>query len=223
MFQFLKYMVSQGKFCMAPMTDDEVAALKASHEKALSEAAAKHKEELEKLKTPAPNPEDLAAKAEKERAENEKRSKHEKALESSIKFTTSAQQWAKDNATLLPKTFDSILAAAEKEKYDSVIQKDASIKTALISEFFGIQSNLDLLTGPQKVALEDFKNLTKDKKQEQAQHVYDTLFEPTFETLKKVTRAKEVAKGHADQSTGEQAYKDKRLKMARKQHLGEKQ
>lgn len=181
--------------------------------------------EMEKTKTPPKqdHPADLAAKAAKEREDSEKKAKHEKQLEHSIRFTGQAKEWAKSNASLLPKNIDSILDTAEKEKYDSVIQKDAAIKVALIQEFFGQQPNLDLLTGSQKVALEDFKNLTKDKKQEQAQHVFDTLFEPTFETLKKVKRAEQIAKGHADQSTGEQAYRDRRLKLARKQHLGEKQ
>jgi hypothetical protein len=40
--------------------------------------------------------------------------------------------------------------------------------------------------------------------------------------LKKVKRAEQVSKGFADQSTGEQAYRDRRIKEARKQHLGEK-
>lgn len=175
--------------------------------------------------TPPPgkdDPADLAAKAAKEREEKEKGAKHEKDLESSIRFTSGAQAWAKENATLLPKNVESILAAAEKENYGSTIQKASAVKEAIVLEFFAHQANLDLLTASQKSTFDEFKGLTKDKRIERAQQVYDSIFEPTFETLKKVKRAEQVGKGFKDESTGEQAYKDKRLKMARKQHLGEK-
>lgn len=194
--------------------DKEIADLKAK----LAEA------EKGKKPDPAPTPEpDLAAKAAKEREENEKKAAHEKNLEASIKFTAGAQEWAKANAALLPKNVESILAQAEKESYSSTIAKAGAVKEALILEFFSQQANLDLLTVSQKSALEDFKKLAKDKRHEQAQQVFDSIFEPTFETLKKVKRAEQVSKGFAGESQGEQAYKDKRIKNARKQHLGEKQ
>lgn len=197
---------------------DPAADLKAQNEKLLKEI-----EELKKgAKPPASNPEDLASKAAKEREENEKKAKHEKNLESAIRFTGSAAQWAKDNAALLPKNIEGIIAAADKENYKSAIDKDAAIKVGILSEFFGQKANLDLLTGSQKVALEEFQKLTQDKKQEQASQIYDSVFEPTFENLKKVKRAEQVSKGFKDQSTGEQAYRDRRIETARKQHLGEK-
>ena len=213
------------------LDDKQEADLKAAHEaaiKAKDDAFAKEKAEWEKSKNNPPppkqdDPNDLAAKAAKEREESERKVKHEKALESSIRFTSGAKEWAKANAAILPKNVETILETAEKEKYDSVIQKDAAVKVAIIQEFFSQQANLDLLTGAQKVALDEFKNLTKDKKHEQAQQVFDSIFEPTFETLKKVKRAELVSKGFADQSMGEQAYRDKRIKLARQQHLGEKQ
>lgn len=175
--------------------------------------------------TPPPakdDPADLAAKAAKEREEKEKGAKHEKDLESSIRFTSGAKDWAKTNAALLPKNVESIIDAAEKENYGSTIQKASAVKEAVVLEFFAVQTNLDLLTASQKSTFDEFKSLTKDKRLERAQQVYDSIFEPTFETLKKVKRAEQVSKGFKDESQGEQAYRDKRLKMARKQHLGEK-
>lgn len=214
------------------MDEAELAALKTSNEKAYNSYMAL-KGEHDKLKAapppkvdpPAPkdDPADLAAKAEKDRLEKEKGANHEKALESSIRFTSGAKEWAKSNASILPKNVESIIEAADKETYSSTIVKAAAVKEAVILEFFAQQANLDLLTASQKVALEEFKKLTKDKRHEQSQQVFDSIFEPTFETLKKVKRAEQVSKGFADQSQGEQAYKDKRLKLARKQHLGEKQ
>lgn len=218
------------------MDEKELAALKESNPKAyesymtLKTASDKHaaeKAEWEKSKnTPPPkkedDPADLAAKAAKEREEKEKSAKHEKDLESSIRFTSGAAAWAKDNNALLPKNVESILAAAEKENYGSTIQKASAVKEALVLEFFSVQANLDLLTASQKSTFDEFKSLTKDKRLENAQHVYDSIFEPTFETLKKVKRAEQVSKGFKDETQGESAYKDKRLKLARKQHLGEK-
>lgn len=213
------------------MDEKELAALKESNPKAY-DSYMSLKGEHDKLKAapppkvdpPAPkdDPADLAAKAAKEREEKEKGAKHEKDLESSIRFTSGASAWAKENASLLPKNVESILAAAEKENYGSTIQKAAAVKEAIVLEFFGHQANLDLLTASQKSTFDEFKGLTKDKRIERAQQVYDSIFEPTFETLKKVKRAEQVGKGFKDESTGEQAYKEKRLKMARKQHLGEK-
>ena len=162
---------------------------------------------------------DLAAKAEKERLENERKANHEKSLESAIKFTSQSKDWVKNNASLLPKNFESIIDQAEKENYGSAIEKANAVKAAFILEFFGQQANLDQLTVSQKVALEDFKKLAKDKRHEQAQHVFDSILEPTLEGLKKVRRAEQVGKGFRDQSTGEQAYRDRRIKEARKQFL----
>lgn len=181
--------------------------------------------DLEKKVTPPnpnPSPDDLAAKAAKEREENEKKARHEKDLESAIKFTSQSKDWVKNNASLLPKNFESIIEQAEKEKYGSAIEKSNAVKAAFITEFFGVQANLDQLTASQKVALEDFKNLTKDKRHERAQQVFDSILEPTIESMKKEARARQVGKGYADQSTGEQAYRDRRIKEARKQFLGEK-
>lgn len=181
--------------------------------------------EFEKTKnTPPPkNEPDLAEKAAKEREENDRKAKHEKDLESSIRFTSNAKEWAKTNAGLLPNNVQSIIDAADKENYSSTIAKSAAVKEAVVLEFFAQQANLDLLTASQKVQLEEFKKLTKDKRHEQAQQVYDSIFEPTFETLKKVKRAEQVSKGFKDESTDEQAYKNKRIALARKQYLGEKQ
>jgi len=189
-----------------------------------AELKAKLAEAEKKSATPPPanDPADLAAKAAKEREEKEKGAKHEKDLEASIRFISGSKEWVKTNAALLPKNVESILEAAEKENYGSTIQKASAVKEAIVLEFFGHQANLDLLTASQKSTFDEFKGLTKDKRIERSQQVYDSIFEPTFETLKKVKRAEQVSKGFKDESQGEQAYRDKRLKMARKQHLGEK-
>lgn len=174
---------------------------------------------------PNPNPEDptLADKARKDREEAEKRQAHEKRLESAVKFTTGSAEWLKTNASLLPKTVAGIFDQAEKETYGSTIEKESEIKVGIISEFFAQKDNMDLLTASQKTVLEDFKKLAKTDKRDRAQQIYDSIFEPTFETLKKVKRAEQVAKGHAPQSEGDEAYREKLMKGSRKHFLGEKQ
>lgn len=182
---------------------------------------------LEKKNNPNPNPNpddpSLADKARKEREDKEKVQAHEKRLESAVKFTTGSGEWLKTNATLLPKTVAGIFEQAEKENYGSTIEKESAIKVGIISEFFAQQANLDLLTASQKSVLEDFKKLTKTDKQDRAQQIYDSIFEPTFETLKKIKRAEQVAKGHAPQSEGDEAYREKLMKGSKKHFLGEKQ
>lgn len=195
--------------------------------KASADEIAKLKADLEAAKkTPTPppaDPDDLAKKAALQREADEKRASDEKRLEGSINFLVGAKEWAKTNAALLPKTIDGILDAAEKENFGSKVEKANAIKVGIISEFFSIQSNVDALTAAQKVALEDFKKLTKDKKQEQAQIVYDQIFEPAFEGLKKIKRAEQIAKGYKDETPTEHGYRDRLVKGARKHFLGEKQ
>lgn len=181
--------------------------------------------EMEKAK-PAPkgdDPDDLAKKAALQREADEKRAVEEKRLESSINFLVGAPEWVKTNASLLPKTVQGILDAAEKENYGSKVEKANAIKVGIISEFFSVQANVDNLTAAQKIALEDFKKLTKDKKQEQAQQIFDQIFEPAFEGLKKVKRAEQVAKGFKDETSTEKSYHDRLVKGARQHFLREKQ
>lgn len=213
------------------MTPEEIAAMKAENEKIKNDLKAKDdqytkdKAEWEKSKglKGEPPADDLAAKAEKERLETEKKANHEKNLESSIRFTSQSKDWVKNNASLLPKNFDSIIDAAEKENYGSAIEKAQAIKAAFILEFFGQQVNLDQLTVSQKTSLEEFKKLSKDKRYEKAQELFDSLLEPTLESQKKIKRAEQVGKGFKAETNSEQAYRDRRIKDARKQHLGEKQ
>ena len=176
--------------------------------------------------TPNPNPkpddDDLQRKAAREREEKDKRNADSKRLESALKFSMGSAEWLKTNGTLLPKNIEGIFSAAEKEKYDNAIDKDSAIKAGIIQEFFGVQANLDLLTSGPKSALEDFLKLTKNKKEETAQHIWETVFEPAFAQLKAVTKAQQLNTGHKNQSDGEKALADRMTKMSTKHYLGEK-
>jgi hypothetical protein len=166
---------------------------------------------------------DLADKARREADEKAKRDKETKTLSSAIRFNMGVKDWAKNNSTLLPKSVSGIIDQAEKQNYGSEAEKANDIKLSIFSEFFAVQTNVDLLTEAQKVALADFKNLTKNDKQERIQQAYEQLFEPTLERLRDATKAKQLSMGHGTQTDAEAAYRDKLIKGARKHYLGEKQ
>lgn len=206
------------------MTPEEIEAMKAE--------SATLKAELEKLKAtpppppaPAPKPPDdneLADKVRKDREAKEKQTAEGKVLESALKFTISAPEWLKTNASLLPKSVEGLFAQAEKENYDSAIEKANAVKAGIVSEFFAIQSNQDLLTESQKLSLAEFKALTKTDKQARVQAIYDQIFEPTFEALKKIKRAEQIGKGGGVESSDfETNYKNKMMGVSRKHYLKE--
>lgn len=197
----------------------ELSDLKASNAALLARLDA-----LEK-KAPTNNNQDdksLADKVEADRKAKEKTTAETQKLEKALKFTLTSTDWVKTNATLLPKNIEGIFAQADKENYSSAMEKADAIKVGIVSEFFAIQSNLDLLTETQKISLEDFKKLTKTDKQDRVQNIYDAVFEPTFEMLKRVKKAEQISKGLGDSTDSETAYKEKMKAISRKHYLGEK-
>ena len=180
---------------------------------------------LEALEGKKPDPKedpDLAEKARKEREAGEKSATHEKSLTAAIEFNASSKDFVKLNQSLIPKSIESIFAQAEKEKYDSAIDKSNAIKAGIISEFFAVQTNYDLLTGPQKNELDVFLKLTKNGKQERVENIYSMIFEPTLESIRKIEKAKQLNNGSKDQSDGEKALADRMMKLSKKHYLGVK-
>ena len=190
----------------------------------LKEKLAAQEKELATLKAPKPDPkdaDDLARKAQIEREEAEKKAAESKHLETALKFNLGATEWLKTNATLLPKTVEGIFAQAEKENYGSAIEKSSAIKVGVISEFFAQASNMELLTPTLKQTLEDFQKLTKTVKQERVQSIYDTVFEPTLESLRKIKKAEALKSGLAEPTGSEDAYKQKMIKFSKEHYLRE--
>lgn len=165
---------------------------------------------------------DLADKARKEREQRDNEAKKTADLEKALKFNLGGADFMKANASLLPKSVESIFAQAEKENYGSATEKAAAIKVGIISEFFALEENMGHLTGPQKFQVEEFKKLTKTDKQDRAAQIWDSIFEPTFEMVKKIKRAQEMANGQKSQSDGEKALTDRMMKLSRKHYLGVK-
>ena len=175
-------------------------------------------------KTPEPptkDDDDLTKKAEALRGEERKKADESKALEAALKFSLNAEQWLKNNETLLPQEIKDIFTAAEKENFDNAIEKDQAIKSGIIQSFFKVQANFDLLTQGQKVTLENFLKLTKNGKQEKAAEVFDMIFEPALETVRREKKAEALAKGHSPDGGFQEAYKKKLMDLSKKHYLRE--
>lgn len=177
------------------------------------------KEKLAKL-APAPEPE-LLDKARKNREEIDNDTSRTKRLESALTFNLKAPEFLKQNGSLLPKDVGDIFTQAEKETYSDAIEKDGAIKSGLIQSFFGVQSNLDLLTHGQKSALDEYLKLTKNNKQENAQKIYEMVFEPAFEMLRRSKKADALLKGHGGDNSQDD-YKNRIMQSSIKHYLGEK-
>lgn len=231
------------------LDDKQEADLKAAHEAAIKTQNDKIAELEAKIKAaPAPadkgkgdakggdaggdkaggNTEDetLADKARREREEKEKSGGDVKRIETALSFNMGAKNFVKEHADYLPQDAEAIVAAAEKESYDSAIEKSVAIKESLIQEFFKVQSNLELLTAGQKNQIAEFQKLTKNGRQGKAEFIFENVLEPALETLKKIKKAEQVAKargGYASSSKAEDAYISKLVTSSRKAHLGEKE
>ncbi len=208
------------------MSDDlqkQLADLKAKHEALEKEhetLKAKPKDPPPKKEEPPADDPELLAKAQKEREALNKKTSDTKTLEAALKFSLTSEKWLKDHGTLLPNDVQDLFTQAEKENYGDAVQKASAIKAGIVQSFFSIQANVDLLTPGLKSALEDFLKLTKNGKQEKATHIFETVFEPAFEMLKRVKKAEHLNKGLGDGS--DDAYKNKLMNLSKKHYMGEK-
>lgn len=191
----------------------------AGAQKTIAELTAK----LEALSKSQPKgDDDLSAIAEKNRKEAEAKKGQLKSLEKSIQFDMKSKEWLKTNESLLPKNLQSIFDAADKETFESVVDKTSAVKSSIVQEFFSVQENLDLLTESQKNKIAEYLKLTKNVKQERAGEVFDELFEPTFEMLKRIKKAELLNSGYAASGDAEKAYENKMIAISQKQYLGDK-
>lgn len=175
---------------------------------------------LESSGKPSDDDEDLDDKARKAREEKDKKLNNNKSLEASIEYNMSVQGWLEKNKPLLPKDISEIYETASNEKYDSAIEKANALKSGIMKRFFQEQANTDLLTKAQKNQLDDWLGLTNNGRQEKAQNIYDMIFEPAFENMKRTKKADALKNGRGDGSDSE--YKSRLTELSRKHYLGEK-
>ncbi len=168
---------------------------------------------------------DLREKVRKEKEAKESKDGEIKGIEKALAFNMGVESFVKTNVDILPAEIGDLLRAAEKEKYDTAAEKSGAIKSAFIQSFFAVQSNVDLLTPNQKAVLDDYLKLTKNGKEQKAAQVYENIFEPALETLKRVKKAEELGKaraGFASSSKAEDGYKARLMAGSRKAYLNEK-
>lgn len=217
------------------MDEKELEALKESNPKAY-EHIMKTKGELEDLKKKAtppkkedppkendPDDEDLNDKARKAKEAQEKEGQKTKELETALKFNLGVSDFVKSHKDLLSTEVEDVIKQADKETYDSAIEKASAMKAGIVKAFFSVQANIDDLSASRKAKIEDYLKLTAKGRAEKAADVYE-IFEDAIETLKKVKKAQELGKasgGHTG-SKHENAYKEKLMNVSRKTHLGEK-
>lgn len=183
-------------------------------------------ERLDKLEKSASGPtdkskDDLTDKLRQQKEADTQKAGDTKKLEAALQFTMGAEQFIKNNESLLPKDIAEIFKLAEKEKYENAIQKRDAIQAGVINSFFSQQANLDLLTPNQKTVLADYQKLTKNVKEERAAEIYDNIFEPAVEMLRRIKKAEQLGKsGGVSSSDADTAYKNKLMEISQKHYLG---
>ncbi len=161
---------------------------------------------------------DLRDKVRKEKEASEGKATEIKAIERALGFNMGVANFVKDNVDVLPSEFGDLLKAAEKEKFDNAAEKAGTVKASFIQAFFSIQSNVDMLTASQKSSLDDYLKLTKSGKEQKADSIYENIFEPTLEMLKRLKKAEELGKarsGFASSNTVMDGYKARLINASR--------
>ena len=169
--------------------------------------------------------EDLGSKAKKARKAEEDKKNETKRVESALKFNLGVEEFVKGNKDLLPNEISDILKAAEKETYDGAIDKANALRAAFVKSFFAVQANLETLTTSQKSKLEDYLKLTQKGREDKAKEMYEDVFEPALETLKKIKKAEDLGKARSGFATGtkvEDEYKERLIKNSLKNTPWEK-
>lgn len=168
---------------------------------------------------------DLGDKVRQQREEEARRKGETSKLEGALRFNLSSDRFISENKDVLPKDIVDIFGAAEKETYDSEVDKANAVKAAVVKSFFDVQANLDLLTSSHKAEIESYNKLSKNAREERAEDVYRNIFEPALARLKDVKKAEEVARsksGYTSGSDADKAYREKLVSGSRKHYLGDK-
>lgn len=222
MFPVLKFEADKGGGGggAAPTVEElqaQLAAANKAKEDALKEAA-----DLKSKQNNTPPPEkdnDLRKKAQDEREAAEKQNAATKEIEAALTFNMGMDEFLKSNKDIFPKEIEDIVKVAAKENFIDAKEKANTLKASIIQSFFSIQSNLESLTATQKDRVADFLKLTKTGREQNAAKIFDDVFEPTLETIKKVKKADELAKarsGHAGSSEARDAYKQRLIDNAKR-------
>ncbi len=214
-----------GEAAFKAMSPEQIQASIGKFSGSAKELADLKKEKEDREKKEKDNQSSLHDKVIEDNKQKDKSKADSKALETALTFTLTAKEQFKKDEAILPKGILDIFEVADKETYDSAIEKANAIKDGVIQSFFSEQANVDLLTASQKSDLADFQKLTKNGREAKSSEVYKNLFEPALESSKRVKKAEELYKtknGYGGDTDQDQAYKDKMIQMADKKFFGGK-
>lgn len=185
------------------------------------------KAEIASLKgTPAPTDKTLIDKVKDDRKAKDDQAASQKDMEKALTFTLRSQEFLKDNEAVFPKELTELFKAADKETYDSPVQKANAIKAEVMRSFFNVQANMDVLTPSMKQTLEDYLKLTKNGREEKANVVFENVFEPALAMVKNQKKAEEIQRarmGHGTPSDADSAMKEKLRNIGKKHYLRERE
>lgn len=219
---------TMGETAFNGMSAEQKSALMAKITKTTTPPPAPNNQNPPPAQTPGANGgenDDLRDKANKEKLKIEKENSDIAVMEKAIGFVHLLPDFLKQNKDILPSSFEGIVSASDRENYATKIEKSNAVKSSFVQEFFAIQSNVDLLTPAQKVTLDDYLKLTKNEKEKKSQVIFENLFEPTLELIKRVKKAEELGKarsGLASDDATQSAYKDRLMSASKAVHLGQK-
>jgi hypothetical protein len=145
--------------------------------------------------------------------------------ESAVKFNLTIGNFIKDNKDILPPEVEDLIKQADKENFDTAAQKSAAVKVGIIQSFFKVKENHDRLTASQRSSIDRYLNLTKNGKEEEAENIFENVFEPALELVKAHKKAEEVGKarsGHASSTESEDKYKVRLMEHSKKALMGGK-
>jgi type IV secretory pathway VirB10-like protein len=175
---------------------------------------------------PTPAPDDsIRDKVIKDQQTKATRDAEGKKMEVALRFDMARDKFIEDHKSILPKEVSEIFAKADKETFESAIDKANAIRASILESFFSQQANIDLLTVSQKGQIEDFLKLTRKARDEKSEELFMNVFEPTLEMVKRIKKAEQVGKSRhpaGDASGSDDAYKLKLMSGSKQRYLGEK-
>lgn len=162
-------------------------------------------------------------KAQEEAAKAEQAAQAKERLQSAIKFNLGVSKFVEDHKESLTKLSAGIVKTVSEKQFADEEKKASVIQAGLLSDFFGLQENIDAAPEELKERILSYKALAQDEKEKQASNYWDTLTLTLGrkEMLAKVEAAKRARQGGYEETND--LVKDYNAKVfARKsQYLGE--
>ncbi len=173
-----------------------------------------------------PDDKSLTERVEAERKLREKNKQETDKIERDISYNLGVRKFVEDHKAHLSENILDLMTEADKQKFENHAEKASTLRTEIIESFFKVQANVDILTPAQKRNLADFQKLTKDGKRQESEKVYESVFEPALEMVKRVKKAEELnlaARGFATAQGGPLAVYEQKLYEAAQRNIFNKQ